>query len=121
MLQSQLENVTKLMLNLSVTVGQLQREVRTPIHLFLSVPILSGMSIRFDVTSVLQVSDRQSYLVVSLLLCLALGLLLCTQCCCSSSSNNRSSPIPVSNHYPSPKRYVRTHACNPDAELHPHS
>ncbi|XP_060773555.1 SUN domain-containing ossification factor isoform X4 [Neoarius graeffei] len=76
MLQSQLENVTKLMLNLSVTVGQLQREV----------------------------SDRQSYLVVSLLLCLALGLLLCTQCCCSSSSNNRSSPIPVSNHYPSPKR-----------------
>ncbi|KAF5900461.1 SUN domain-containing ossification factor isoform X1, partial [Clarias magur] len=75
MLQSQLENVTKLMLNLSVTVGQLQREV----------------------------SDRQSYLVVSLVLCLALGLLLCMQCCCSSS-NNRSSPIPVSNHYPSPKR-----------------
>lgn len=29
MLQSQLENVTKLMLNLSVTVGQLQREVYT--------------------------------------------------------------------------------------------
>ncbi|XP_034169297.2 SUN domain-containing ossification factor isoform X1 [Pangasianodon hypophthalmus] len=75
MLQSQLENVTKLMLNLSVTVGQLQREV----------------------------SDRQSYLVVSLVLCLALGLLLCMQCCCSSS-NNRSSSIPVSNHYPSPKR-----------------
>ncbi|XP_017311990.1 SUN domain-containing ossification factor isoform X3 [Ictalurus punctatus] len=75
MLQSQLENVTKLMLNLSVTVGQLQREV----------------------------SDRQSYLVVSLVLCLALGLLLCVQCCCSSS-NNRSAVIPVSNHYPSPKR-----------------
>ncbi|XP_058234702.1 SUN domain-containing ossification factor isoform X3 [Hemibagrus wyckioides] len=75
MLQSQLENVTNLMLNLSVTVGQLQREV----------------------------SDRQSYLVVSLVLCLALGLLLCMQCCCSSSGN-RSSPIPVSNHYPSPKR-----------------
>ncbi|KAK3516607.1 hypothetical protein QTP70_021944 [Hemibagrus guttatus] len=75
MLQSQLENVTSLMLNLSVTVSQLQREV----------------------------SDRQSYLVVSLVLCLALGLLLCMQCCCSSS-NNRSSAIPVSNHYPSPKR-----------------
>ncbi|KAF4070885.1 hypothetical protein AMELA_G00278570 [Ameiurus melas] len=75
MLQSQLENVTKLMLNLSVTVGQLQREV----------------------------SDRQSYLVVSLVFCLALGLLLCGQCCCSSS-NNRSAVIPVSNHYPSPKR-----------------
>ncbi|KAM9435743.1 SUN domain-containing ossification factor isoform 3-T4 [Clarias gariepinus] len=74
-LQNQLENITKLMLNLSVTVGQLQREV----------------------------SDRQSYLVVSLVLCLALGLLLCMQCCCTSS-NNRSSPIPVSNHYPSPKR-----------------
>ncbi|XP_046692439.1 SUN domain-containing ossification factor isoform X2 [Silurus meridionalis] len=76
MLQSQLENVTKLMLNLSIIVGQLQREV----------------------------SDRQSYLVVSLVLCLALGLLLCMQCCCSSSSNSRSSAIPVSNHYPSPKR-----------------
>ncbi|XP_017544358.2 SUN domain-containing ossification factor isoform X7 [Pygocentrus nattereri] len=75
-LQSQLENVTKLMLNLSATVGQLQKEV----------------------------SDRQSYLVVSLVLCLALGLLLCTQCCRSSSNHNRSSAIPVSNHYPSPKR-----------------
>ncbi|TSK58137.1 SUN domain-containing ossification factor [Bagarius yarrelli] len=51
-----------------------------------------------------QVSDRQSYLVVSLLLCLALGLLLCMQCCCSSSSNNKNPVIPVSNHYPSPKR-----------------
>ncbi|XP_036437461.1 SUN domain-containing ossification factor isoform X3 [Colossoma macropomum] len=76
MLQSQLENVTKLMLNLSATVSQLQKEV----------------------------SDRQSYLVVSLVLCLALGLLLCTQCCRSSSNHNRSSAIPVSNHYPSPKR-----------------
>ncbi|XP_072538489.1 SUN domain-containing ossification factor isoform X3 [Salminus brasiliensis] len=76
MLQSQLENVTKLMLNLSATVNQLQNEV----------------------------SDRQSYLVVSLVLCLALGLLLCTQCCRSSSTPNRSSAIPVSNHYPSPKR-----------------
>lgn len=76
MLHSQLENMTKLMLNLSVTVNQLQNEV----------------------------SDRQSYLVVSLVLCLALGLLLCMQCCRCSSSPNRSSAIPVSNHYPSPKR-----------------
>ncbi|KAG7228845.1 hypothetical protein INR49_008623 [Caranx melampygus] len=51
-LQNQLENVTKLMLNLTAAVGQLQREV----------------------------SDRQSYLVVSLVLCLSLGLLLCLQC-----------------------------------------
>ncbi|XP_030627156.1 SUN domain-containing ossification factor isoform X2 [Chanos chanos] len=72
-LQSQLENVTKLMLNLSSTVSQLQREV----------------------------SDRQSYLVVSLFLCLTLGLLLCVQCCRNSPSRNSS---PVSNHYPSPKR-----------------
>ncbi|KAF3835069.1 hypothetical protein F7725_027627 [Dissostichus mawsoni] len=51
-LHSQLENVSKLMLNLTDTVSQLQREV----------------------------SDRQSYLVVSLVLCLTLGLLLCLQC-----------------------------------------
>ncbi|XP_066532628.1 SUN domain-containing ossification factor isoform X2 [Hoplias malabaricus] len=76
LLQSQLENVTKIMLNLSATVCQLQKEV----------------------------SDRQSYLVVSLVLCLALGLVLCMQCCRGSSNNNRSSAIPVSNHYPSPKR-----------------
>ncbi|KAM3876091.1 SUN domain-containing ossification factor [Diretmus argenteus] len=77
-LQSQLENVTKLMLNLTVTVSQLQREV----------------------------SDRQSYLVVSLVLCLSLGLLLCLQCCRSSSPNPHTNPaaLPKSNHYPSPKR-----------------
>ncbi|KAF7668518.1 hypothetical protein LDENG_00009040 [Lucifuga dentata] len=78
-LQSQLENVTKLMLNLTATVSQLQREV----------------------------SDRQSYLVVSLVLCLSLGLLLCLQCCRSSSPNpdtSSSSALPKSNHYPSPKR-----------------
>ncbi|XP_036972039.1 SUN domain-containing ossification factor isoform X2 [Acanthopagrus latus] len=77
-LQSQLENVTKLMLNLTATVGQLQREV----------------------------SDRQSYLVVSLVLCLALGLLLCLQCCRSSSPspNSNAAALPKSNHYPSPKR-----------------
>lgn len=56
MLQSQLENVTKLMLNLSVTVGQLQREVCAHtsisfIYLYLSpsVPCLSGSN-RLDVT-----------------------------------------------------------------------
>uniref|UniRef100_A0A8P4GLA7 SUN domain-containing ossification factor n=1 Tax=Dicentrarchus labrax TaxID=13489 RepID=A0A8P4GLA7_DICLA len=77
-LQSQLENVTKLMLNLTTTVSQLQREV----------------------------SDRQSYLVVSLVLCLCLGLLLCLQCCRSSSPspNTNAAVLPKSNHYPSPKR-----------------
>uniref|UniRef100_A0A665VWV7 SUN domain-containing ossification factor n=1 Tax=Echeneis naucrates TaxID=173247 RepID=A0A665VWV7_ECHNA len=77
-LQSQLENVTKLMLNLTAAVGQLQREV----------------------------SDRQSYLVVSLVLCLSLGLLLCLQCCRSSSPNPSTTAValPKSNHYPSPKR-----------------
>uniref|UniRef100_A0A4W6CWD0 SUN domain-containing ossification factor n=1 Tax=Lates calcarifer TaxID=8187 RepID=A0A4W6CWD0_LATCA len=77
-LQSQLENVTKLMLNLTATVSQLQREV----------------------------SDRQSYLVVSLVLCLSLGLLLCLQCCRSSSPNpsTTAAALPKSNHYPSPKR-----------------
>ncbi|CAJ1060101.1 LOW QUALITY PROTEIN: SUN domain-containing ossification factor [Xyrichtys novacula] len=77
-LQSQLENVTKLMLNLTATVSQLQREV----------------------------SDRQSYLVVSLVLCLFLGVLLCLQCCRSSSpnTNTNTAALPKSNHYPSPKR-----------------
>uniref|UniRef100_A0A8D0AC66 SUN domain containing ossification factor n=1 Tax=Sander lucioperca TaxID=283035 RepID=A0A8D0AC66_SANLU len=77
-LQSQLENVTKLMLNLTATVSQLQREV----------------------------SDRQSYLVVSLVLCLSLGLLLCLQCCRSSSPspNTNAATLIKSNHYPSPKR-----------------
>ncbi|KAK2835814.1 hypothetical protein Q5P01_016298 [Channa striata] len=78
-LQSQLENVTKLMLNLTTTVSHLQREV----------------------------SDRQSYLVVSLVLCLSLGLLLCLQCCRSSSpspSTIAAATLPKSNHYPSPKR-----------------
>ncbi|XP_047230471.1 SUN domain-containing ossification factor isoform X2 [Girardinichthys multiradiatus] len=77
-LQSQLEDVTKLMLNLTATVSQLQREV----------------------------SDRQSYLVLSLVLCLLLGVLLCLQCCCSSSPSPKANftPLPKSNHYPSPKR-----------------
>ncbi|CAL8307038.1 unnamed protein product [Lota lota] len=78
-LQSQLENVTKLMLNLTSTVSQLQREV----------------------------SDRQCYLVVSLVLCLSLGLLLCLQCCRSTPTHTThiNPPVlPKSNHYPSPKR-----------------
>ncbi|XP_075895361.1 SUN domain-containing ossification factor isoform X2 [Nelusetta ayraudi] len=77
-LQNQLENVTRLMLNLTATVGQLQREV----------------------------SDRQSYLVVSLVLCLFLGLVLCLQCCRSStpSPTTPAASLPKSNHYPSPKR-----------------
>ncbi|MED6277176.1 hypothetical protein CHARACLAT_010688 [Characodon lateralis] len=49
LLQGQLENVTQLVLNLSVQVCQLQNEV----------------------------SDRQNYLLLSLVLCLCLGLLLC--------------------------------------------
>ncbi|KAL1254526.1 hypothetical protein QQF64_016755 [Cirrhinus molitorella] len=81
MLQSQLENATRIMLNLSATVAQLQREV----------------------------SDRQSYLVLSLILCLTLGLLLCMQCCRSSPSHNTSSTIPMSNHYPSPKRCLSSY------------
>ncbi|MEQ2299285.1 hypothetical protein AMECASPLE_013720, partial [Ameca splendens] len=78
LLQSQLEDVTKLMLNLTATVSQLQREV----------------------------SDRQSYLVLSLVLCLLLGVLLCLQCCRSSSPSPKANftPLPKSNHYPSPKR-----------------
>ncbi|XP_056337275.1 SUN domain-containing ossification factor isoform X3 [Danio aesculapii] len=76
MLQSQLENATRIMLNLSATVAQLQREV----------------------------SDRQIYLVLSLILFLMLGLLLCTQCCRSSTNHNTSPTIPMSNNYPSPKR-----------------
>uniref|UniRef100_A0AAY4D5J0 SUN domain-containing protein n=1 Tax=Denticeps clupeoides TaxID=299321 RepID=A0AAY4D5J0_9TELE len=77
-LQTQLENVTRIMLNLSATVVQLKREV----------------------------SDRQSYLVVSLFLCVLLALLLCVQCCRSSSnhSSTTSPVVPMSNHYPSPKR-----------------
>lgn len=58
----------------------------------------------------LQVSDRQSYLVVSLVLCLSLGFLLCLQCCRSSSpspSTTAVAALPKSNHYPSPKRFVR--------------
>uniref|UniRef100_A0AAQ5XEN4 SUN domain-containing ossification factor n=1 Tax=Amphiprion ocellaris TaxID=80972 RepID=A0AAQ5XEN4_AMPOC len=52
-LQGQLENVTQLVLNLSVRVSQLQNEV----------------------------SDRQNYLLLSLALCLCLGFLVCANHC----------------------------------------
>ncbi|XP_057697111.1 SUN domain-containing ossification factor isoform X2 [Corythoichthys intestinalis] len=82
-LQTQLGNLTKLMLNLTDTVTQLQKEV----------------------------SDRQCYLVFSLVLCLSLGLLVCVQCCRSSCTAARADVTagalvvpPKSNNYPSPKR-----------------
>ncbi|XP_048831928.1 SUN domain-containing ossification factor isoform X2 [Brienomyrus brachyistius] len=77
-LQNQLENITQLVLNLSITVGKLQKEA----------------------------ADRQSYLAVSLLLCLSIGLLLCLQCCRGAAPPPASSgpPMPKINHYPSPKR-----------------
>ncbi|XP_052656843.1 SUN domain-containing ossification factor isoform X4 [Harpia harpyja] len=53
-----------------------------------------------------QVSDRQTYLVISLVLCVILGLVLCVQRCRSTSQfcEDYLSKIPKSNHYPSPKR-----------------
>jgi len=111
MLQSQLENATKIMLNLSATVAQLQREVYKPYIIpspsyesYHGPPSNVYQYLKPAVHCVLQVSDRQSYLVLSLILCLTLGLLLCMQCCRSSPNHNTSSVIPVSNHYPSPKR-----------------
>lgn len=61
-----------------------------------------------DPSVFVQVSDRQSYLVVSLVLCLFLGLLLCLQCCrgSSPSPSTNAAALPKSNHYPSPKRFV---------------
>ncbi|XP_051481342.1 SUN domain-containing ossification factor isoform X2 [Apus apus] len=78
LLQAQLTNMTQLVFNLSTTVGELKREV----------------------------SDRQTYLVISLLLCVILGLVLCVQRCRSTSQfcEDYLSKIPKSNHYPSPKR-----------------
>lgn len=77
-LQSQLENVTQLVLNLSVQVSQLQSEV----------------------------SDRESYLLLSLFLCLFLGLLLYINRCRMSSSSCPESepPIPESYTYCCPER-----------------
>lgn len=75
-LQGQLENVTQLVLNLSVRVSQLQNEV----------------------------SDRQNYLLLSLILCLCLGLLLCANHCRLSTVPPTTEPEP-----PSPKSY--TYCC----------
>uniref|UniRef100_A0A8B9CZT9 SUN domain-containing ossification factor n=1 Tax=Anser brachyrhynchus TaxID=132585 RepID=A0A8B9CZT9_9AVES len=78
LLQAQLTNVTQLVSNLSTTVAELKREV----------------------------SDRQTYLVISLVLCVILGLVVCVQRCRSTSQfcEDYFSKIPKSNHYPSPKR-----------------
>ncbi|NXY64244.1 SUCO factor, partial [Callaeas wilsoni] len=78
LLQAQLTNMTQLASNLSATVAELKREV----------------------------SDRQTYLVISLVLCLILGLVLFVQRCRSPSRfcEDYLSNIPKSNHYPSPKR-----------------
>ncbi|KAK4819349.1 hypothetical protein QYF61_001241, partial [Mycteria americana] len=78
LLQAQLTNMTQLVSNLSTAVAELKREV----------------------------SDRQTYLVISLVLCVILGLVLCVQRCRSTSQfcEDCLSKIPKSNHYPSPKR-----------------
>ncbi|XP_058166125.1 SUN domain-containing ossification factor isoform X2 [Dasypus novemcinctus] len=78
LLQAQLANMTQLLSNLSTTVAELKREV----------------------------SDRQSYLVISLILCVVLGLMLCMQRCRNSSQfdGDYVSKLPKSNQYPSPKR-----------------
>lgn len=78
LLQAQLTNMTHLVSNLSATVAELKREV----------------------------SDRQSYLVMSLVLCVVLGLMLCMQRCRNASQfdGDYISKLPKSNQYPSPKR-----------------
>uniref|UniRef100_H0VC21 SUN domain-containing ossification factor n=1 Tax=Cavia porcellus TaxID=10141 RepID=H0VC21_CAVPO len=78
LLQAQLTNMTQLVSNLSTTVAELKREV----------------------------SDRQTYLVISLVLCVILGLMLCMQRCRSTSQfdGDYISKLPKSNQYPSPKR-----------------
>ncbi|XP_004626966.1 SUN domain-containing ossification factor [Octodon degus] len=78
MLQAQLTNMTQLVANLSTTVAELKREV----------------------------SDRQSYLIIALILCVVLGLMLCMQRCRNTSQfdGDYISKLPKSNQYPSPKR-----------------
>ncbi|XP_078074206.1 SUN domain-containing ossification factor isoform X2 [Mustelus asterias] len=78
LLQGQLANMTELVRNLSETVKKLDHEV----------------------------SDRQSYLVVSLAVCIILAVLLCVQRCWNNpmSQDVHSPTVPKSNHYPSPKR-----------------
>ncbi|XP_046882888.1 SUN domain-containing ossification factor isoform X2 [Hypomesus transpacificus] len=75
-LQGQLENITRLVLNLSVSVLQLQSEV----------------------------SDRQSYLLLCLVLCLLLGLLLCSHHCRISSLPPSPTTDPEPPSYSSPDR-----------------
>uniref|UniRef100_A0A8C5L5U1 SUN domain-containing ossification factor n=1 Tax=Jaculus jaculus TaxID=51337 RepID=A0A8C5L5U1_JACJA len=78
LLQAQLTNMTQLVSNLSATVAELKREV----------------------------ADRQSYLVISLVLCVVLGLMLCMQRCRNTSQfgGDYISKLPKSNQYPSPRR-----------------
>ncbi|XP_078263931.1 SUN domain-containing ossification factor isoform X2 [Rhinoraja longicauda] len=78
LLQGQLANLTELVGNLSQTVKRLDH----------------------------QVSDRQSYLVISLALCVILAVLLCVQRCWNNaiSRDVHSPTVPKSIHYPSPKR-----------------
>ncbi|XP_045403306.1 SUN domain-containing ossification factor isoform X4 [Lemur catta] len=78
LLQAQLTNMTQLISNLSTTVAELKQEV----------------------------SDRHSYLVISLILCVVLGLMLCMQRCrnISQFDGDYISKLPKSNQYPSPKR-----------------
>ncbi|XP_068427286.1 SUN domain-containing ossification factor-like isoform X2 [Clinocottus analis] len=76
LLQGQLENLTQLVLNLSVRVSQLQDEV----------------------------SDRQNYLLLSLALCLCLGLLMCANHCRMPTLPPTTEPEP-----PIPKSY--TYCC----------
>ncbi|XP_068095985.1 SUN domain-containing ossification factor isoform X2 [Hyperolius riggenbachi] len=78
LLQAQLHNMSVLVTTLSDTVTELKQEV----------------------------SDRQSYLVISLAMCIILMLLLlCLQRCRKSEfSDDYLSKIPKSNNYPSPKR-----------------
>ncbi|XP_018116536.1 SUN domain-containing ossification factor isoform X2 [Xenopus laevis] len=78
LLQAQLLNMSQLVSNLSASIVELKTEV----------------------------SDRQSYLVISLVLCVILGVIICFHGCRSSShfSEDDLSNIPKSNNYPSPKR-----------------
>eukprot|EP00062_Callorhinchus_milii_P010831 gi/632956128/ref/XP_007893805.1/ PREDICTED: SUN domain-containing ossification factor isoform X2 [Callorhinchus milii] len=78
LLQAQLGNMTELVGNLSHAMENLKVEV----------------------------SDRQNYLVISLVVCIILALLLCAQRCWNVSLSKDVYPItiPKSNHYPSPKR-----------------
>ncbi|XP_032883961.1 SUN domain-containing ossification factor isoform X2 [Amblyraja radiata] len=78
LLQGQLANLTELVGNLTQMVERLDHEV----------------------------SDRQSYLVISLALCVILAALLCAQRCWNNATYRdvHSPTVPKSIHYPSPKR-----------------